>query len=250
MKIRAVVIDDEKLARSRLKRMLLKYGEVEVAGETGNSLEACSLIEDTQPDVVFLDIRMPRLSGFDILKKLKKSPYIIFTTAHNQYALQAFEENTVDYLLKPVSDEKLGRAVSKIKKIIKQGQPARIDLERLLQSVERKEGIMKRFPVRIGDRIIIIPDSKIFFFKAEDKYTFLHIEDKEFIVPFSLKELEEKLDEEKFIRVHRAFIVNVENITAIHRWFGGRLLLKTKSGEEITVSTKYLKDFKKKIHLT
>lgn len=159
-------------------------------------------------------------------------------------------KNKIDYLLKPISDEKLGRAISKVIKIIQQGHPIHIDLERLLQSVERKEEIMKRFSVRIGDRIIIIPDYKISFFKSEDKYTFLYTEDKDFIIPFTLKELEKRLDQEKFIRVHRAFIVNIENIASIHRWFAGRLLLKMKNGKEIVVSTKHLKKFKEKIHLT
>jgi DNA-binding LytR/AlgR family response regulator len=250
MRIRALIIDDEKLARLRLIRMLLRHEVIEIVGETGNSLEAGPLIEEVQPDVIFLDIRMPQLSGFDILKRLKKSPYIIFTTAYNEYALQAFEENTVDYLLKPISEEKLKRAISKILNIIQQGRPAGIDLEKLLRSLEKKDEIMRRFSVKIGDRIMIFADDKISYFHADDKYTFLHTEDKDFIIPFPLKELERKLDPEKFIRVHRAFIVNLENIASIHRWFGGRLLLKIKNRGEITVSAKYLKKFKEKIHLS
>lgn len=249
MKIRVVIIDDEKPACSRLERLLRKYDEIEVVGEAQDGREAADLIKATHPDVLFLDIKMPRLSGFDLLKGLEESPYVIFTTAYDEYALKAFEENTLDYLLKPIDREKLDRAVSKMKKIFEQGRPLPVSLDKLVRSLEVKERIIKRFSVRLGERILIVPDSRITCFEAKDKYTFLYTEDKDYIIPFTLKELEARLDPDVFARVHKSCIVNIENISSIHKWFGGRLLVKIKGGKEAIVSQTYAAEFKKKIHL-
>jgi two-component system LytT family response regulator len=249
MPITAVIVDDEKLARSRLKRLLARYESIEIVGEARNGREALRLIEEHRPDVLFLDIKMPFLSGFEMLGKLETSPYIIFTTAYDRYALQAFEENTIDYLLKPISDEKLDRAIDKLTRIFQQGSPVHVDLEKLLKSIRSRENIMKRFSVKLGERIFIIPDHEIVYFHSEDKYTFLNTTEKNYIVPFTLKELEARLDPECFIRVHRGSIVNIVHIGSIHKWFGGRLLIKMKNGKEFTVSQNYVNDFKAKIHL-
>lgn len=249
MKIRALIIDDEKLACSRMQRLLRRYEEIEVVGEARDGREAADLIKAVHPDVLFLDIRMPRMSGFDLLQGVEESPYIIFTTAYDEYALKAFEENTLDYLLKPIDREKLDRAVSKLKKIFQQSRPLPVSVDKLVRSLEMKERIIKRFSVRLGERILIVPDSKIACFEARDKYTFLHTEDKDYIIPFTLKELEERLDPDIFQRVHKSCIVNIESISSIHKWFGGRLLVKIKGDKEVVVSQTYLGDFKKKLHL-
>jgi two-component system LytT family response regulator len=248
MKIRTIIIEDEKLARSRLKRMLAQYENIEILGEAQNGQEGIELIEKFQPDLIFLDIKMPLLSGFEMLTKLEKSPYIIFTTAYDQYALQAFEENTVDYLLKPISSEKLDRAISKINKIFVKGTQFPFDLAKLLQSIKSKTDVIKRFSVKVGDRIFLIADQDIHFFHAEDKYTFLNTTKDSYIIPFTLKELEEKLDQDLFCRVHRSFIINLEKIDSIHKWFGGKLQLRMKNGKEIVVSQNYVNGFKQKIH--
>lgn len=165
------------------------------------------------------------------------------------YALRAFEENAIDYLLKPISEEKLERAVAKVTKILAGQVRSPIDLEKVLQSLEKRDHEMRRFSVKAGDKILIIPDNKVSFFSAEDKYTFLHTEDKSYFLPLTLKELEERFDPEKFIRVRRSAIINIETISSVHRWFGGRLLIKTKSGKEIVVSQTYIEEFKKPINL-
>jgi DNA-binding LytR/AlgR family response regulator len=249
MKIRALIVDDEKPACSRMQRMLRRYEEIEVVGEARDGREAADLIKATHPDVLFLDIRMPRLSGFDLLKGLEESPYVIFTTAYDEYALKAFKENTLDYLLKPIDRKELDRAVSKLIKIFGQGRPLPVNMDKLVRSLEMKERVIKRFSVRLGDRILIVPDSGITCFEARDKYTFLKTEDKEYIIPFTLKELEARLDPELFVRIHKSCIVNIENIASIHKWFGGRMLVKVKGGKEAIVSLTFLGDFKKKIHL-
>ena len=248
MKIRTIIIDDEKLARSRLKRMLTKYENIEILGEAQNGQEGLELIEKFQPDLIFLDIKMPLLSGFEMLMKLEKSPYIVFTTAYDQYALQAFEENTVDYLLKPISNEKLERAISKVNNILQKGSQLPFDLEKLLKAMKNKENIIKRFSVKVGDRIFLIADQDIHFFHAEDKYTFLNTARDNYIIPFTLKELEDKLDQDLFCRVHRSSIVNIEKIETIHKWFGGKLQIKMNNGKEVVVSQNYISNFKNKIH--
>jgi len=251
MKIKAIIIDDERLARARLFRLLKKHDSIEILGEAENGREAIELIQKVQPDVIFLDIKMPVLSGFEMLERLDKSdsPFVIFTTAYDNYALRAFEENTLDYLLKPVSEKKLERAVSKLKVLMQTGQSLSFNFEKLIHDLKKQDALIRRFSVTVGDKILIISEDRIQFIKAEDKYTFIHTDDKEYIIPFTLKELEQRLDPEKFIRVHRAYIVNLGQIASINRWFGGRLLLKMKNQQEITVSLSYTAAFKQKINL-
>ena len=247
--MKIIIIDDEKLARSRLRRMLGKYDRVEIVGEARNGKEALALIENARPDVIFLDIRMPLLTGFEMLEKLDRSPYVIFTTAYDQYALQAFEENTVDYLLKPISEERLDRAVAKIQKILDKGSSVALDLEHILQSIRMKTDVIRRFSVKVGDRIFLIQDTQVIFFHAEDKYTFLNTTDDKYIIPFTLKELESRLDPDRFIRVHRSTIVNIEQIDSMHRWFAGRIRLIMKNRAEFIISQNYVNRFKKMMHL-
>lgn len=249
MKKRALIIDDENLARSRLRRLLEKNENIQVVGEAKNGREALEMIEKTEPYVLFLDIKMPGLSGFDMLKKLDRSPYIIFTTAYDEYALRAFEENAVDYLLKPINSEKLDRAVVKLMKMTSHDSSQSLDLKGLLDSIERKGQTVRRFSVKLGERFFLVQDTEIVFFHAENKYTFLNTAEKSYIIPFTLKELEAKLNPDKFIRVHRSYIVNIDRISSIHRWFKGRLLLKMKGGKEVIVSQKHADGFKNTIGL-
>ena len=249
VEIQTIIIDDEKLARSRLKHMLSRYENIKIIGEAGSGEEGAELIHRLQPDVIFLDIKMPSLSGFEMLERLEKSPYVIFTTAYDEYALQAFEENTVDYLMKPISEEKLSRAISKLEKILQRHESVTINLKNLLKIIESKENMIKRFSVKLGDKIFLIPDDDICFFHSEEKYTFLHTAEKEHIVSLTLKELEKRLDPEKFLRVHRAYILNIEYIKSIHQWFGGKLLIKMKNNKEVTVSRTYVNRFKEKVNL-
>lgn len=247
--MQALIIDDEKLACTRLRRLLGKYHQIEVVGEAHNGKEALEVIKKTSPDVIFLDIKMPLLSGLEMLQRLQNPPAVIFTTAFDQYALQAFEENAVDYLVKPVSEEKLDRAVTKLFKLFREDTVHTVDLEKLLNSIQKKESTIRRFSVRIGDRMFIVPDRDIMYFEAQDKCTFLYTKSDNYIIPFTLRELEKQLDRDSFIRVHRSAIVNVDQIQSIHRWFAGKLKLKMKNGNEVMVSQGYAKKFRKKIHL-
>ncbi|MDI6808044.1 MAG: LytTR family DNA-binding domain-containing protein [Candidatus Eisenbacteria bacterium] len=249
MQIRAIIVDDEKLARSRLKHLLQRHKQIEVIGEAVNGKEGVDLVRKTSPDVIFLDIKMPVTSGFEMLRGLDKSPYVIFTTAYDEFALRAFEENTIDYLLKPVSEEAMDRAISKLTDFLKRGKSVTIDLERLARSMEEQRRVIRRFSVTAGNKIVLIPEDEIYFFNAEDKYTFLNTRDHDFIVSFPIKDLENRLDPAKFVRVHRSYVVNLNFIESVNRWFGGKLLVKMKNGKEITVSRGYMASFKRKISL-
>jgi len=251
MKLRVLIVDDEKLARSRLRRLLAAREDVDIVGEAEDGTAARGLIESLKPDAMFLDIQMPRMSGFELLRRLQDPPGIVFVTAYDRFALQAFEENAVDYLVKPVTGEALDRALAKLERISRREGPGPTGtkLARLLESLEKKERTIKRFTVKIGDKYLIVPDERITHFEARAKYTYLHTEDRSYIVPFALKDLECQLDEALFLRVHRACIVNLENIASIHAWFGGRLLLKIKGGKEIVVSQSFAPEFRKRLHL-
>ena len=249
MTIKAIIVDDEKLARSRLKRLLQRHRQIEVVGEAANGTQGMSLVKEASPDVIFLDIKMPVMSGFDMLKNLDKSPYVVFTTAYDEYALQAFQENTIDYLLKPISEDALDRAVSKLTDFLQRGELVTIDFERLARSIEERRNIIKRFSVTLGNKIVLVPENEIYFFNAEDKCTFLNTRNHNFIVSFAVKDLEKRLDPDKFVRANRSYIVNLDFIESIDRWFGGRLLLRMTNGKEITVSRSYVSSFRHRISL-
>jgi len=249
MTIRAVIVEDERLARERLKRMLREHADIELAGEAGDGAAGLDLIRRISPEVVFLDIQMPRLSGFDMLAKLDESPYIIFTTAYDEHALRAFEENAVDYLLKPISRDGLERALEKIRRILCSGRSLEMDLEKVRVSLERAQSTLRRFSIASGKQIVLAQDHEVEFFHAEDKYTLLHLGGKSHIVPFTIKELEERLDADRFLRVHRSYIVNLDRIRSVQRWIGGRLIITLQSGREIPVSRNYTASFRRRINL-
>ncbi len=249
LKMKALIVDDEKLARSRLRRLLKPYDDILIVGEARNGKEALDLIQTYRPDVLFLDIKMPILTGFEMLGELEETPHIIFTTAYDQYALQAFDQNALDYLLKPISEKRLEQSIQKLRKMAQHGEHIPFNIERIIKLIKREESTIRRFSVRVGDQILIIPDQSILYFHAEDKYTFLSTEKERFIIPFTLKALEARLHPERFLRVHRSFIVNLEQINSIHRWFGGKLKLKMGNGKEIVVSQTYVDAFKQMIHL-
>jgi two-component system LytT family response regulator len=249
MSLRVLLVDDEKLARSRLRRLLGRRKDVEVVGEAEDGQAARGLIAGLKPDALFLDIKMPRISGFDLLRGLADPPFVVFTTAYDQFALQAFEENAVDYLLKPVTEEALDRALAKLARIAGREKRAGADLAPLLEALGKKGRMIKRFSVKVGATYLIVPDERVIFFEAREKYTHLHTEDRSYIVPFSLKDLENLVDAALFLRVHRAYIVNLDNIVSIHAWFGGRLLLKFKGGKEVVVSQSFAPEFRRRLHL-
>jgi two-component system LytT family response regulator len=232
MRIRAVVVDDEDLARRRLLKLLLKYGEeLEVVGEAANGDEAVAVISSLRPDVVFLDVQMPGCDGFEVVRRLREKPFIVFATAYNEYALKAFEENSVDYLLKPVEQKRLDRTVDKLRRFA--GTSSLGMDENIVKMLSRLASPpLQRLKVSLGDKIFLIDLPDIAYFESRDKATYLHTTDREYMIPETLADLEEKLDGSTFVRIHRAHIVNVTFIRELVRWFAGRYKVRLKDKNE------------------
>lgn len=222
MAFRVVLVDDEPLARSRMTKLLAECAEDFMPiTEATNGSEALRVIRETKPDVVFLDIQMPELDGFEVLAQLQNPPAIVFVTAFDDYALQAFERHAVDYLLKPVELERLRQTLDKLRNTLKlpAGQISPLHLEGLLGFLRRS--YLKRLSVTIGDRTLLLPVQQVMYCSADHKYTRLHLADgRNYIVDFSLIELEQKLDPETFVRIHRSTIVNLEYVREIQKSLG------------------------------
>jgi two-component system LytT family response regulator len=223
MTTRVVLVDDEPLARKRLKRLLTAHPEVDVVGEAADGIAAGTLIEELTPDLVFLDVQMPGPSGFDVLARLRQRPAVIFVTAHDEFAVRAFEEQALDYLLKPVEPARLARALARATGARAAAEPDD-RLERLLQAIDRTKA-PQRIAVHRGAKVSLVEPSAIVFCRAEDKYTVLYTAEGEHVVDRTIEELERTLDQASFLRIHRGAIVNlafVKDLTAVD---GGRFLV-------------------------
>ncbi len=222
---KTIVIDDEPAARRLMKNLLQEYSDVvEVVGEASNGQEAIEKIERLRPDLIFLDIQMPDLTGFEVIEQLSEKPNIIFTTAYEQYAIKAFETFSIDYLLKPIKEERLAQSIEKLKKFGRFNQS--IDVNGLQEIIRQFQAPKKAtaLPIRTGDRINLIRYENIAFFEAQDKYVCVFtLDGQKFLTDQSLTTLEEKLPS-NFCRIHRSYIINKEKIREMHRHFSGRYL--------------------------
>lgn len=217
---KTLIIDDEQLARQRLKRLLKPFDELDIIAEAANGQDGLEQIEALKPDLIFLDIEMPVLNGFEMLSRLSKQPKVVFTTAYDQYAIKAFEEDSIDYLLKPVEAERLEKTIKKLGQLQSAEQ---LPIEALMKQLMVKKDI-KTLTVKIGDRILLIKLNDILFIDAEDKYVFLHTADgKKHLTDFTMTGLEDKLPEQ-FIRIHRGSILNTDHIKEIRKGFNGALI--------------------------
>ncbi|KIO75433.1 regulator [Pedobacter lusitanus] len=212
-----LIIDDEELARKRLKRLLAAYDQINIIGEAANGAEGLQQIEKLNPDLIFLDIEMPVLNGFEMLSQLTRPPKVIFTTAYDQYAVKAFEEESVDYLLKPIEDDRLAKAVKRLQV----PQPDyTIPLDLLMRQLKIKKEI-KTLTVKLGDRILLIKIQDLVYIDAEEKYVFLNTTDgKRNLTDFTIISLAEKLPDQ-FVRINRSTIINADLIKEIKRGFNG-----------------------------
>lgn len=231
---KTIIIDDEQLARQRLKRLLSNYPEIDIVAEAENGLEGLMLIEEQRPQLIFLDIEMPVLNGFEMLKKLSHHPKVIFTTAYDHYAIKAFEEGSIDYLLKPIEADRLEKAVKRLKQ--SNFSIDQLPIELLMQQIQAKKKI-KTLTVKLGDKILLIKLSDITHIQAEEKYVFLHTNDgKKHLTDFTLAVLEEKLPEE-FVRIHRSDIINTDYIKEIRKGFNGALIFILNTPSETKISS-------------
>lgn len=253
--MRAYLVDDEPLALGRLARLLKEDGRLTIAGSSTDPAEALEQIPAAAPDVLFLDVQMPEIDGFALIARLRQPYLIVFTTAYDQYALQAFEVNSVDYLLKPVEAPQLSRAISKLERLYAGAAP-RPDLAALLEQMSaalqnRRHDELERVASRTGDRVHFIELARISHFFAEDKLTYAATAEKNWVIDRTIADLEQRLDPARFCRVHRSTLVNLRYIDELYPWFGGRMMLRLKDAKktEITVSRDRLKELKQRLGL-
>ncbi len=242
LQYKAIVIDDEPAARRLMKNLLQEYSDVVlVIDEAGNGREAIRKIEELKPDLVFLDIQMPDLTGFEVLEKLQHKPNVIFTTAYEQYAIKAFENFSIDYLLKPIKEERLEQSISKLKQFGRLNQSINIsglqDIIKQLQAPQKATAL----PIKTGDRITLLRFEQITYLEAQDKYVFIYTTDgSKHLTDQSLTALVEKLPPQ-FYRIQKSYIINKDKIKEMHRHFNSRYLfvMDDKAGTRLTSGRTY-----------
>jgi len=251
-RIRAFLVDDEALALKRLSRMLTATGRVDIAGTETDPVEAREQILKLKPDVLFLDIEMPGMTGFELLAELDPQPVIVFTTAYDQYALKAFGVNSLDYLLKPIEPAQLDRALDKIERMSRGLEPRR-ELRELLDRLNAVAVAQPEYPARIasriGERVELVELERVTHFFAADKLTYAATPAKNYVVDQTIQELEQRLNPRKFIRIHRATLLNLDHLHDLHAWFAGRMLVRLKDEKktELAVSRDRVKALKERL---
>jgi two-component system, LytTR family, response regulator len=243
MTIRAVIVDDEPLARRRIRSLLVAAGDVEVIAECANGREAIKTMEESPPDLLFLDIQMPELDGFDVLQAMGVGhvPVVIFVTAYDQFALRAFEAHALDYLLKPFDDERFEAALQRARERVRQQQGGDLDrrLRALLEEVRSGRGYLQRLVVPAGHRSVFIRTEEIDWIEAERNYVRLHVSGRTYLLRENLGRIESALDPTTFCRIHRSTIVNIDRIQAVESSLPGKYLVVLHDGTKLTSGRSY-----------
>ncbi len=235
MKIfKTIIIDDERLAREEVKRALENYPEFEVIGEASHVDEAIIIIEGLKPDIIFLDIHMPGKNGFDLLEELTIVPEVVFTTAYDQYAVKAFELNALDYLVKPLRDERFSKTIAKVKSELAKKEEIKAEVLPMHRKIFIKD----------GEKCHFIPLSEIYFIESLENYARLYFGNQKAMIKRSLNLLEEKLDSTVFFRINRSQIINTQYIKEIHPYFNNKLQIILTTGETLEVSSRQSVKFK------
>jgi two-component system LytT family response regulator len=240
--MKALIIDDERLARTELRRLLEPFKEIEIVGEAVNADEAIEKIAQLNPELIFLDIQMPGKSGFEMLEELDKVPKVIFTTAYDEYALKAFEYNALDYLLKPIEPKRLEEAIRKIVEVGKKDVQIKSALPDVLSAEDQVF-------VKDGDKCWFVKLERIRLFESEGNYVRLYFEDNKPLILRTLNYLDERLDPRSFFRANRKHIINLKWIESIEPWLNGGLLVKLKGGQKVEVSRRQAVKFKEMLSL-
>lgn len=227
--MKALIIDDERLARQELKNLLSHFNEIEVVGEANNADTAIESIKQLKPDVIFLDIQMPGKNGFDLLEEISGVPEVVFVTAYDEYAIRAFEVNALDYLLKPVQESRLSETVKKLL----QKEPSEKNITKNSSLILNDED---QVFVKDGDKCWFVKLSDIRLFESEGNYVRVHFDKNRPLILRSLNNLDERLNNKTFFRASRKHIVNLKWVDSIESWFNGGLMVKLKEGEQVEIS--------------
>lgn len=240
--MKALIIDDERLARKELTNLLQEYQEIEIAGEAVNAEDAEEKIKTLKPDLLFLDIQMPGKTGFELLQSLESVPEVIFTTAYDEYALKAFDFNALDYLLKPIEPDRLKESITKLLNRAKKNAPAE-------DETEKKLGPQDRVFVKDGDKCWFVKLENIRLFESDGNYIKIYFDNFKPMIHKSLNALDERLDDRSFFRASRKHIINLTWVESIESWFNGGLMVVLRGGDKVEVSRRQAARFKEMMSL-
>ncbi len=237
MSLTALIVDDEPIARHALARLLREQADIEIAGECGDGASALAAIRANSPDLVFLDIQMPEMTGLEVASALgAQLPATVFVTAYEQYAVRAFEANAVDYLVKPFSRERFARTLQRVRERLGRGTDDPRRIAEALEALRRREDYLERVPVRVDDRVVLVAVDDIVWIRANRNTVELHLKETTHEVRQSISALAARLDPRRFARVHRSAIVNVGRVREIHPWFNGHHVLTLDTGQQLRMS--------------
>lgn len=237
--LKAIIVEDEKPARDLIKAYLETFPSMELLGEYDNGFDGLKAINETKPDVVFLDVQMPKLTGFEMLEVLEHRPQVIFTTAYDQYAIQAFEKNAVDYLLKPFSRERFGEAIARLESRaanVEEHVGQASSIENLKIHLADSDEKLHRVVIKKSGRIHVISTDDIYFLEAQDDYVMIYTNEGKYLKQQTMKYFESHLDQEQFVRVHRSYIANISCIERIEPYEKANFILILKDGNKVPVS--------------
>jgi len=241
--ITAVIADDEPLARERVRTLLAKFPQVKIAGEAKDGKQTLEMIREARPSLVFLDVQMPEMNGFEVLEKLDPAtaPAVIFVTAYDAFALRAFEVHAVDYLLKPFTRARFSRAMEHMLRRLEQTNGSRIEpgLLSLLESIRSEQKTQSRVAIRTEQGVYFVRVAEIDWLEASGNYVKIHVGSQEHMLRDSLKSFEERLDPNRFLRVHRSAMVNIDSIQRLEPWFHGEYSVVLRDGTKLTSSRTY-----------
>ena len=249
MKIKVLIVDDEPLARKRIRDLIKKDSRIELSSEAKNGFEAIDVIKQNPPDLVFLDVQMPELDGFEVIEKIgvENMPFVVFVTAYDKYALQAFEVFAVDYLLKPFDNERFKKSLDRVIKQIERQKKEdfNFQIKELISDVKNKEKFIDRLVIKKEGRYHFLKVDEIDWVESAGNYLNIHVRKDSHLMRGTLSNIEKKLDPEKFIRIHRSTIVNINRIEGFQHFFNGEYKINLKNGIELTLGQKYKEKFKK-----
>ncbi|HEY7498237.1 MAG TPA: LytTR family DNA-binding domain-containing protein [Vicinamibacterales bacterium] len=238
--LRVVIVDDEALARGVIREFLGAHQGVEIVAECGNGFDAVKAVSELAPHLLFLDVQMPKLNGFEVLELLGRSVPVIFTTAYDKYALQAFEVHAIDYLLKPFSEERFGEALSRARARLAGRDPAEasrdVDVEALVAQARPRQGPLERVLIRDGAQVHVIPAGRIDYVEAQDDYVSFVAEGKAFLKDQTLAAVEASLDPGRFVRIHRSYLLNIERIARVELYAKDSRVAILHDGRRLPVS--------------
>ena len=245
--LKTVIIEDEAPARELIKAFLKEENDIEVVAECQNGFEGIKAIQDLHPDLIFLDIQMPKLTGFEMLELLDDFPQIIFTTAYDQYAIKAFEINAVDYLMKPFSKERFSQALSKARQRIKEKPESPEPVNKLVEKVKADNNPIERIFVKTGNKIDVIPVDEIIRIEAQDDYAEIFTKQRSFLKKETMAYLEKNLPQNNFIRIHRSSIINTDYMERIEKYGKESYLVILKDSSKVNVSKSRIKELKERL---